>query len=121
MIHSRYDLARSAQGIEVVYSWWGGLTLFLIAYDASIAIPQIPVEFTPRFIWMYPDIPHDVPHEFLTVHASAVYPTTSTPWSSLVPQAASNTCDTKTLCDCPTRGGKAPMQTSIVTNLTPDE
>ena len=75
----------------------GGTTgagpLSTIAYTGIVVMPQIPLGPTPRFISMYPFSPHDGPQLFLTIQESAVNPTTSTPWSSLVPHGAENTPD----------------------------
>lgn len=59
-----------------------GAPLDFTANDGSAAIPHVPWGGPPRFIRMYPLSPKLDPHEFFTIHASAVYPTIRTAWSS---------------------------------------
>lgn len=92
--HDRVQSHGSGGFGVVVFGGSGGAgPLATIAKTGMVAMPQIPVGPTPRFISMNPCSPHEGPHEFLTIQVVAVYPTTSTPWSSLVPHVAEKTPD----------------------------
>ena len=58
----------------VVFGGSGGAgALATIAYTGMVAMPQMPVGPTPRFISIKPASPHDGPHEFFTIQVVAVY------------------------------------------------
>jgi len=46
-----------------------------VAHEAWLQIPQV----FPIANLIYPDSPHEAPHEFLTIQLVGVYPTAKTP------------------------------------------